>query len=33
LDRQTLTSDLRRGDQVSGACLGNAAPILTVRTK
>jgi hypothetical protein len=33
LDRQTLTSDLRRGDQVAGACLGNAAPILTVRTK
>ena len=33
LDRQTLTSDLRRGDQVPGACLGNAAPILTVRTK
>ena len=33
LDRQTLTSDLRRGDQVPGACLGNSAPILTVRTK
>ena len=33
LDRQTLTSDLRRGDHVPGACLGNAAPILTVRTK
>ena len=33
LDRQTLTSDLRRGDQFPGACLGNAAPILTVRTK
>ena len=33
LNRQTLTSDLRRGDQVAGACLGNAAPILTVRTK
>jgi hypothetical protein len=33
LDRQTLTSDLRRGDQVPGACLGNAAPILVVRTK
>jgi Siphovirus Gp157 len=33
LDRQALTSDLRRGDQVPGACLGNAAPILTVRTK
>ena len=33
LDRQTLTSDLRHGDQVPGACLGDAAPILTVRTK
>ena len=33
LDRQALTSDLRRGDQVPGACLGNPAPILTVRTK
>jgi hypothetical protein len=33
LDRQTLTADLRRGDEVPGACLGNAAPILTVRTK
>ena len=33
LDRQTLTADLRHGDQVPGACLGNAAPILTVRTK
>ena len=33
LDRQTLTSDLRRGDEVPGVCLGNAAPTLTVRTK
>jgi Siphovirus Gp157 len=33
LDRQTLTSDLRHGDQVPGACLGNQALILTVRTK
>ena len=33
LDRQTLTSDLRHGDQVPGASLGNPAPILTVRTK
>jgi hypothetical protein len=33
LDRQTLTADLRRGDQLSGACLGNPIPILTVRTK
>ena len=33
LDRQALTSDLRRRDQVPGACLGNAVPILTVRTK
>ena len=33
LDRQTLTSDLRRGDEIPGACLGNSAPILAVRTK
>src|SRR5690348_10357542 len=33
LDRRALTSDLRRGDQVPGSCLGNPAPILTVRTK
>ena len=33
LDRQTLTADLRHGDQVPGACLGNPVPILTVRTK
>jgi hypothetical protein len=33
LNRQTLTSDLRRGDEIPGACLGNAAPTLTVRTK
>jgi hypothetical protein len=33
LDRQTLTTDLRRGDEVPGACLGNQAFILTVRTK
>lgn len=33
LDRQALTTDLRRGDEVPGACLGNQAPILTVRTK
>ena len=33
LDRQTLIADLRQGDQVPGACLGNPAPILTVRTK
>src|SRR5690349_12740392 len=33
LDRQTLTSDLRRGDELPGACLGNAAPILVVRKK
>ena len=33
LDRQALTSDLRRGDQVPGSCIGNPAPILTVRTK
>jgi hypothetical protein len=33
LDRQAVTSHLRRGNEVPGACLGNAAPILTVRTK
>jgi hypothetical protein len=33
LNRQRLTSDLRRGDEIPGACLGNAAPILVVRTK
>ena len=33
LDRQMLTSDLRRGDELPGACLGNAAPILIVRKK
>ena len=33
LDRQTVTADLRHGDQVPGACLGNPAPLLTVRTK
>jgi hypothetical protein len=33
LDRQALTTDLRRGDQVPGACLGNQALVLTVRTK
>jgi hypothetical protein len=33
LDRQTLTADLRRGDEIPGACLGDAAPILAVRTK
>src|SRR6516165_2644486 len=33
LDRQGLTADLRRGKEVPGACLGNANPILVVRTK
>jgi hypothetical protein len=33
LDRHTLTAHLRRGDQFPGVCLGNPAPILTVRTK
>lgn len=33
LDRQTLTSELRRGEEIPGACLGNSAPILVVRTK
>ena len=33
LDRQKLTCDLRHGDEIAGACLGNAAPLLIVRTK
>src|SRR6516225_1308100 len=33
LDRQTLTLELKRGKEVSGACLGNANPVLVVRTK
>ena len=33
LDRQGLTSDLKRGKEVPGACLGNANPVLMVRTK
>jgi Siphovirus Gp157 len=33
LDRQGLTYDLKRGKEVPGACLGNANPVLVVRTK
>jgi Gp157 protein len=33
LDRQTLLSDLKRGDVVPGAQLGNPQPCLAVRTK
>jgi hypothetical protein len=33
LDRQNLTADLKRGKEIPGACLGNANPILVVRTK
>ena len=33
LDRQALTSDLKRGKEVPGTCLGNATPVLAVRTK
>jgi hypothetical protein len=33
LDRQGLTCDLKRGKEVPGACLGNANPVLAVRTK
>jgi hypothetical protein len=33
LDRQSLAADLKRGKEIPGACLGNANPILVVRTK
>jgi Siphovirus Gp157 len=33
LNRQGLTSDLKRGKEIPGACLGNAHPVLVVRTK
>ena len=33
LDRQSLLADLKRGDNVPGAQLGNPKPVLTVRTK
>jgi hypothetical protein len=33
LDRQGLTSDLGRGKEVPGTCIGNANPVLVVRTK
>jgi hypothetical protein len=33
LDRQSLTVDLKRGKEIPGVCLGNANPILVVRTK
>lgn len=33
LDRQTLLGDLKRGNEVPGACLSNPTPILVVRTK
>ena len=33
LDRQALSSDLKRGKEVPGACLGNVNPVLAVRTK
>jgi hypothetical protein len=33
LDRQSLLADIKRGDEVPGVQLGNAKPILTVRTK
>ena len=33
LDRQTLLAELKRGDPIPGAQLGNPKPVLTVRTK
>ena len=33
LDRQSLLADLKRGDVISGAQLGNPKPCLAVRTK
>jgi hypothetical protein len=33
LDRQSLLADLKRGELIHGAQLGNPKPILTVRTK
>jgi hypothetical protein len=33
LDRQSLLADLKRGDLIPGAQLGNPKPCLTVRTK
>jgi Siphovirus Gp157 len=33
LDRQSLLGDLKRGNDIPGACLGNANPVLAVRTK
>ena len=33
LDRQSLVAELKKGSQVTGACLGNAEPVLSVRVK
>jgi hypothetical protein len=33
LDRQGLIADLKQSKEIPGACLGNANPILVVRTK
>jgi hypothetical protein len=33
LDRLSLAAELKRGVPVSGACLGNAEPVLSVRAK
>ena len=33
LDRQSLAAELKKGSQVTGACLGNAEPVLSVRVK
>jgi len=33
LDRQSLAAELKKGVAITGACLGNAEPVLSVRAK
>jgi len=33
LDRQSLATELKKGAEITGACLGNAEPVLSVRAK